>query len=540
MFLPTVLVEDVSEELQKTMRENPDEVYFPNLGGDNILTNGITIDREMFTIPGTNFTIYWYGFLIALGILLAMIYGYKRMKSYGIDPDRATDGVIGGLIGALAGARLYYIAFNTNGLTIKDFFKFRDGGLAIYGGIIGAILVGGIVVKLRKLKLTAMLDVVAPCFLIGQAVGRWGNFFNQEAFGSNTDLPWGMMSYHTMYFLADNGDSIAVNTGKTVSCFAPVHPCFLYESLWCILCFLIIHFYSKHRKFDGELFLMYTGLYGLGRFFIESTRTDSLYLLNIKVSQLLAGTCFVASLILIIIFRSMVKRDGDYKFFYQTELSKMQLKAYDNYEQDTKEKKELKRKIREAKEKGESFAELEAEYDEKFGKGAKDKEKEAIDKDKNDKENPEYKSILGDDEEEGEKKEEEKTDTAKADENKETVAEKKAEVKPEPKAKEEKPEAKKEEAKAEQPAAKQQSGNSAKNNQNRNNKSKPNGGQNKQNNANKNNPTNKQQGGQNRSNNQNKANNQNKQQNNANKNNQNRPNSNGQRSGNNKKKRKQK
>ena len=398
MFLPTALVEDVSEELQQTMRDNPDKVYFPNLGGDNILTNGITVDREMFTIPGTNFTIYWYGFLIALGILLAMIYGYKRMRSYGIDPDRATDGVIGGLIGALAGARLYYIAFNTSGLTFADFFKFRDGGLAIYGGIIGAILVGGIVVKLRKLKLTAMLDVVAPCFLIGQAIGRWGNFFNQEAFGANTDLPWGMMSYKTMYFLADNGDSIALNSGKTVSCFAPVHPCFLYESLWCILCFVIIHFYSKHRKFDGELFLMYTGLYGLGRFFIESTRTDSLYLMNIKVSQLLAGTCFVASVILIIVFRSMVKRDGDYKFFYQTELSKMQLKAYDNYEADTKEKKELKRKIREAKEKGESFAELEAEYEEKFGKGAKAKEKQAIDKDKNDKENPEYRSILGDDE----------------------------------------------------------------------------------------------------------------------------------------------
>ncbi len=396
MFLPTILVQDVSEQMQQTMKENPDKVYFPNLGGDNIFTNGITINREMFTIPGTSFTIYWYGFLIALGILLAMIYGYKRMRSFGIDPDRATDGVIGGLIGAIAGARLYYIAFNTTGLTFKDFFKFRDGGLAIYGGIIGAILVGGIIVKLRKLKLTAMLDVVAPCFLIGQAVGRWGNFFNQEAFGANTDAPWGMMSYHTMYFLADNRETIAANSGVSVSCFAPVHPCFLYESLWCILCFVIIHLYSKHRKFDGELFLFYTGLYGLGRFIIESTRTDSLYFMNIKVSQLVAGACFVASLILIIIFRSMVKRDGDYKFFYQTELSKMQLKAYDTYEQDEKEKKELKKKIREAKEKGESFIELEKEYDEKFGKGAKEKEKDAIEKDKQDKNDPEYTSILAD------------------------------------------------------------------------------------------------------------------------------------------------
>ena len=397
MFLPTILAQDVSEEMQQTVRENKDKVYFPNLGGDNIFTNGISIDRKMFTIPGTNFTIYWYGFLIALGILLAMIYGYKRMRKFGIDPDRATDGVIGGLIGAILGARLYYIAFNTTGLTFKDFFKFRDGGLAIYGGIIGAILVGGIIVKLRKLKLTAMLDVVAPCFLIGQAVGRWGNFFNQEAFGANTDAPWGMMSYNTMYFLADNRETIAANSGVNVSCYAPVHPCFLYESLWCLMCFVIIHLYTNRRKFDGELFLMYTGLYGLGRFFIESTRTDSLYFMNIKVSQLLAGACFVASLVLIIIFRSMVKRDGDYKFFYQTELSKMQLKAYDSYEETEKEKKELKKKIREAKEKGESFIELEKEYDEKFGKGAKDKEKDAIEKDKSDKENPEYHSILADD-----------------------------------------------------------------------------------------------------------------------------------------------
>ena len=404
MFLPTILAEDVSEQMQQTIRENPDKVYFPNLGGDNIFTNGITIDREMFTIPGINFTVYWYGFLIALGILLAMIYGYKRMRRFGIDPDRATDGVIGGLIGAIAGARFYYIAFNTTGLTFKDFFKFRDGGLAIYGGIIGAILVGGIIVKLRKLKLTAMLDVVAPCFLIGQAVGRWGNFFNQEAFGANTDAPWGMMSYHTMYFLADNRETIAANSGVNVSCFAPVHPCFLYESLWCLMCFVIIHLYTKHRKFDGELFLMYTGLYGLGRFFIEGTRTDSLYLMNIKVSQLLAGACFVASLILIIIFRSIVKRDSDYKFFYQTELSKMQLKAYDTYEEDEKAKKELKRKIREAKEKGESFIELEKEYDEKFGKGAKEKEKSAIEKDKQEKENPEYTSILADDDDDKEDK----------------------------------------------------------------------------------------------------------------------------------------
>lgn len=220
--LLTQFASDVSEGVRKTIIDNPDKVYFPNFGsGDNILKNGFSLDRVMFKIPGTDFNIYWYGFLIALGILLAMIYGFRKMKSFGIDSDRATDAVIGGLVGAILGARLYYILFNSE-MSISDFFDFRQGGLAIYGGIIGAILVGGIIAKLRKLKLTALLDVVAPCFLVGQAVGRWGNFFNQEAFGTNTDLPWGMMSYKTMYFIADND-----YLGGTSFCKCSVHPCFL-------------------------------------------------------------------------------------------------------------------------------------------------------------------------------------------------------------------------------------------------------------------------------------------------------------------------
>lgn len=371
------LAEKISEELEEKIRQNPDKVYFPNFGdSDNIFRQGITVNRVFFTIPGTDFRIYWYGFLIAVGILLAMLYGFKRMRSAGIDPDRATDAVIAGFIGAIIGARAYYIAFNGD-VTFKEFFNYRDGGLAIYGGMIGAILFGGIAAHIRKLRLSALLDVVAPCFLIGQAIGRWGNFVNQEAFGANTDLPWGMISASTMDFIADNFDEL----GGQVSSYAPVHPCFLYESLWCIVCFVLLHFYFKHRKFDGEVFLMYIGLYGLGRFFIEATRTDSLYILesNIKVSQLLAAACVIASLVLIIIFRSSAKR-SDYRFFYQTELSKSQLAAFDGYEESEKQKKELKKKIAQAKKNGESFAEFEKEYDEKFGKAAKEKAKERAEK----------------------------------------------------------------------------------------------------------------------------------------------------------------
>lgn len=394
----TQLVSDVSEGVRDTIIANPDKVYFPNFGsGDNILKNGFSLDRVLFKIPGTDFSIYWYGFLIALGILIAMIYGFKKMKSFGIDPDRATDAVIGGLVGAVIGAKIYYILFNSE-ISMSDFFDFRNGGLAIYGGIIGALLVGGIVAKLRNLKLTALLDVVAPCFLIGQAIGRWGNFFNQEAFGTNTDLPWGMMSFKTMNFIAEND-----NLGGTMSVYAPVHPCFLYESLWCILGFVLIHLYMKHRKFDGELFLMYIGWYGLGRFFIESIRTDSLYLANIKVSQLLAAVCFIASIILIIVFRGIFRRRGDYKFFYETETSKIQLSKSNMYSLIQKDKKDLKKKIKDAKAKGESFAEFEKEYKEKYGRNAV-KEELTVDPEENsDTKTDGYKSILDDENSETEK-----------------------------------------------------------------------------------------------------------------------------------------
>lgn len=393
--LLTQFASDVSEGVRETIIDNPDKVYFPNFGsGDNILKNGFSLDRVMFKIPGTDFNIYWYGFLIALGILLAMIYGFRKMKSFGIDSDRATDAVIGGLVGAILGARLYYILFNSE-MSISDFFDFRQGGLAIYGGIIGALLVGGIIAKLRKLKLTALLDVVAPCFLIGQAVGRWGNFFNQEAFGTNTDLPWGMMSYKTMNFIAEND-----NLGGTLSVYAPVHPCFLYESLWCILGFVLIHLYMKHRKFDGELFLMYIGWYGLGRFFIESIRTDSLYLANIKVSQLLAALCFVASVVLIIVFRGIFRRRGDYKFFYETEISKRQLAKANRYSEIQKDKKDLKKKIKDAKSKGESFAEFAREYNEKYGKKALNKNTLQTEIAEEIVENDGYKSILDDEDSE--------------------------------------------------------------------------------------------------------------------------------------------
>ena len=509
--LMRVLADDAANRaLLEKLRANPDKVYFPNFGsGGNILKNGFNVNRVFFKIPGLGIEIYWYGFLIAIGILLAMLYGYRKMRSCGIDPDRATDAVIGGLVGAIAGARLYYIIFNDE-MKISQFFNIRDGGLAIYGGIIGAIVVGGIIVKIRKLKLTTMLDICGPCFLIGQCIGRWGNFFNQEAFGSNTKLPWGMQSMTTMQYISDHYDDL----GGQVSSYLPVHPCFLYESLWCLLGFIILHLYFKHRKFDGEVFLMYAGWYGLGRFFIEGLRTDSLYLGNIRVSQLLAGACVLISVILIVIFRSVVKRNPDYKFFYQTELSKAQLAQYESYEKNKAEKKELKAKIRKAKEDGESFVELEKEYEEKFGKGAEKKRiEEALKKDKEIAESgsdEKYSSILADDEEPKPEpvKEPEKAPEPEKEPEKEPEPEKAPEKQPEKKPEPDKAaDVKAEEPEQEKTSPAKQTGTSQKPAQNKepaqNKKPQQKNNNNRNNNKNKN-PSQNKNGNQNRPNNQNR------------------------------------
>ena len=343
------------------------KVSFPNFGsGDNIFKSGIKVINVLFKIPGTDFSIYWYGFLIAVGILLAMIYGFKKARKIGLNPDRVTDAVIGGLIGAIIGARLYYVIFSLDNYIIggkiqwAEIFSVRDGGLAIYGGIIGAILVGGIVAKLRKCNLPTLLDLTAPCFLIGQCIGRWGNFFNQEAFGDNTDLPLGMISNATKSYIAKHF------TDGSVDAALPVHPCFLYESIWCLIGFLLIHFLFKRRKFDGEMFLIYIGWYGLGRFFIEGLRTDSLYLFNIRVSQLVAGTCVLAAIILIVIFRSLAKRNETKLYVDRTE-SVIALAGYNAKVIVKKEKKELKRKLIAAKETGEGITEITKEYNDKFG-----------------------------------------------------------------------------------------------------------------------------------------------------------------------------
>jgi prolipoprotein diacylglyceryl transferase len=309
--------ENVTMTAISELKQN--QVIFPKLGID------ITINDTAFTLFGLE--IKWYGLLITLGMLLAMIYCFSQMKKYGIDPDRAIDAVIGGIIGGLIGARAYYVIMQWEDYAgnWKSIFNIRNGGLAIYGGIIGAVIVGGLVAKLRKVKLLPLLDVASMGFLLGQGIGRWGNFTNQEAFGYNTDNIFGMSSGKIRDWIisvnsdmSSPADLIAMNADK------PVHPCFLYESVWCLLGFVLLAIFAKKiRKFDGQIFLMYLGWYGLERFFIEGLRTDSLMIGTMRVSQVLAAICFISSVILLVVILNKVKRMGDeYVLYVDTDESK--------------------------------------------------------------------------------------------------------------------------------------------------------------------------------------------------------------------------
>lgn len=257
-------------------------VQFPGLGWE------FEINNVLVQIGG--FRIYWYGFIIACGLLLALLFGFRNARRFGINTDRMTDVIIVAVICGVVGARAYYVIFSPYHYTsLWQMINLRDGGLAIYGGIIGGFLGGLLMCRARKVPVLPMFDVAAMGYLIGQGIGRWGNFFNQEAFGINTTLPWGMYSASTHNYLMSVRGTLA-QQGVTVDPSLPVHPTFLYESLWCLLGFLLLRLYMKHRRFNGEIFLFYIIWYGTGRFFFEGLRTDSLMtpLFNLRVSQLLA------------------------------------------------------------------------------------------------------------------------------------------------------------------------------------------------------------------------------------------------------------
>lgn len=255
-------------------------VSFPALGWE------FKINPIAFSIGSIN--VRWYGIIIAAGLLLAALYAYFSAERYHVERNKLFDCVLVGLVTGVIGARAYYVLFRLDYYIEHpgEIIMISNGGLAIYGGIILGLVGGCIMAKIKKAKILPILDIAVMGFLIGQGLGRWGNFFNQEAFGTTTNLPWGMMSE---------------NTNLTA-----VHPCFLYESLWCLLGFVLLHFWGRrYQKYPGQIFYLYLVWYGFERMIVEGLRTDSLYLPfgDIRVSQVLSAAILIVGVVLLIVNR---------------------------------------------------------------------------------------------------------------------------------------------------------------------------------------------------------------------------------------------
>ena len=225
-------------------------------------------------------TLHYYGAIIALGLVLAVMYSCKRGHEFGLEEDDILDGVLWITPFAILCARIYYCAFSWHEYAANPIsvLYIWNGGIAIYGSVIGAIIGMAVFAKIKKVKMMAVVDLILIAFLIGQFIGRWGNFVNREAFGAATDSFFRMGLFNTR-----------------TNAWEYYHPTFLYESVWNMVGFVILHFLSKKRKYDGQMALSYAAWYGLGRCFIEGLRVDSLWWGPFRVSQLLAGVSCLAA-----------------------------------------------------------------------------------------------------------------------------------------------------------------------------------------------------------------------------------------------------
>ncbi len=280
-------------------------ISFPGLGIEEF-----AVSKTAFTLfAGTDFerSIAWYALIIMVGIVLAVLYSGYRARQEGMDRDSFMDLALFTVIAGILGARLYYVVMewdqylvtgqgfweNLKG-TLGNIVSVWNGGLAIYGGVICGGLAVVLVCRYKKIGVFKILDAVAPAVMIGQLIGRWGNFINGEAYGYETTLPWRMGVRHSV--------------------FAQVHyyhPTFFYESLWNLIGFLILHFLYGKKKFDGQIFAGYIAWYGLGRFFIEGLRTDSLYAGPFRVSQLVAAASVIAGVAIMVIFSRKAKSKNE-------------------------------------------------------------------------------------------------------------------------------------------------------------------------------------------------------------------------------------
>ena len=281
------------------------KISFPGLG-----IGEFSIDSVAFSIGGTE--IAWYALIITLGMILASIHIVFRAKQVGISADTMIDYIIITIPCGVIGARIYYVAFSDHEFSsFLDVINIRNGGIAIYGALIAGAITVYIITRVKKIPFLTIADTVTPGILLAQGIGRWGNFANGEAFGGVTDIFCRM----------------SLNNSLTGYATTAVHPTFLYESLWNVLGFVIANLFHKKRQFDGQVFLFIFGWYGFGRMFIEGLRTDSLYAsifgLEFRVSQILAGIIFVTCAVLMTLMEyKFVKNGKEIKLYYHTESKK--------------------------------------------------------------------------------------------------------------------------------------------------------------------------------------------------------------------------
>lgn len=273
------------------------EISFPGFGIDTF-----EVQSEAFNIPiGSGVSIAWYAIIITLGMIGAIIYTVYRAKQIGVTVDDVIDFAIPTILIGVIGARLYYVLTKLEEYkTFADFINIRNGGLAIYGGIIGGAISVFFVCYFKKIRFTAFADCCTPGIILAQSIGRWGNFMNGEAFGYETDIFCRM----------------GLNNNLTGYQTIFVHPTFLYESVWNLVGFILINLFYKHRKYDGQILLLVFGWYGLGRMFIEGLRTDSLYTTifawTFRTSQVLAAVILVVCVGFLVYFAFKKPYDSFY------------------------------------------------------------------------------------------------------------------------------------------------------------------------------------------------------------------------------------
>lgn len=285
-------------------------IEFPNL--DIFLANV----GDHITVFG--FDIAFYGIIIGCGIMAGILIAAAEAKRTGQDPEVYYDLSVYAVIFSIIGARIYYVVFSWDMYKddLKSILNLRQGGLAIYGGVIAAVITVIIFARVKKISATLLFDTACLGLVAGQMIGRWGNFFNREAFGEYTDNLFAMRLPTDAVRNADITELMRehMETAEGVS-YIQVHPTFLYESVWCLMVLVVLLLYRRHKKFEGEVFLLYLFGYGAGRVWIEGLRTDQLIFpgTQIAVSQFLAGALVVVSAGLIIWQRVKIKRYGNTK-----------------------------------------------------------------------------------------------------------------------------------------------------------------------------------------------------------------------------------